>query len=80
MSPSEFLATKVDRLSRFLLLQTDAERDAQLQILVSQRTAISNRVTEVAIQRQDEYTDYIEEATKQELLSLFGGVTIGKRR
>ena len=77
---SEFLVNKVDRLNSFLLLPTDAERDAQFQILASQRTAISNRVTELATQRQEEYTDYVEESTKQEILGLFGGVTIGKRR
>ena len=48
----EFLVDKVAELGRFLLLQTDAERSAQLQILTSQRVAISNRVMELARQRQ----------------------------
>ena len=82
---SEFLINQAAGLADLLLLQTDGERDTRLKILANQRTAISNRVMEIAAERwrmhQAEFLERQQEyAAMLESIALSGGVTIGKRR
>ncbi|CAF4043059.1 unnamed protein product [Rotaria sp. Silwood1] len=88
---SEFMVNQVAGLSGFLILQTDAERNAYLQAMANKTTTISNRVKQLATERQieyelanlarqEQYLKFLQEAALHEVVDIIGGIGIGKRR
>ncbi|CAF1360950.1 unnamed protein product [Rotaria sordida] len=88
---NEYMIDQVVGFIGLVFLQTDAERDNHLKEMASKTVSTSNRIKELATERQtkysltslarqQQYTEFVKEVDLHEAIDILSGIGVGKRR